>query len=220
LLLQADYKTIPDISRKAIQELFNYSIPNQAILWSALSGSIPSSIYLDDVLEPTKVLVRADFLGWTFLGGNWDRTRLASETSSARNEFALSVVGDFDKIESCSDLSSFGFSPRLFFDEVDFELLEEVPLKQHSTDTIRIANLEQFDSCFWKELMISGYGSSTSFIDGARLFQLLVDGVVVCETYLTFVSNGLCELGAVSAEGARGLGYGFSLVRHVILWAK
>jgi hypothetical protein len=180
--------------------MFENSIPNIPIVFSALKQSHPSTVYVDDLDSPRKALLHMEFRNYVCYAGESDSDFLAS---------ALCMIRAKTPAELFWSASEDGWQPPLGFESIEnilayFEHPQSVEfyemLYQNRSDDRQILPIDEhlFNRCAWRTTMCSIYGDFDRFHKAAFGFVLCDGDQPVSESYAAFLGPGIAEIGIVT----------------------
>ncbi|CAN5908927.1 hypothetical protein BH11VER1_BH11VER1_09230 [soil metagenome] len=194
-----------------ILPLFDFDFPNQTALLSCANGEIPGEFYVNDPTIPTACVAVIGFYNWTFIGGGPEQDWLNHTFAILQKDRFLMLIWA-EWVTSCIQ------PPPEFTQTINrYEFLDS-PLTVVHTDSrlapdqrLNIVRMDQelFSRCLWNSEMTLAYGCHQSFLDFGLGFCLMRGNEICCEVYAVFRAKQRYEIGVITPEAYRGLGYAY-----------
>ncbi len=199
------------------RNLFTNDMPNKTVLYSFFSGSIPGRIFVNDIDNPEYYLIVTNFLNWTFIGGNPDIEWLNSAIEFLRKDQYLQIVWPKQDNNDILPDKITEIIPRYEFSnqELQYDQNRIEGILEQGFEFNRINN-SIIESCEWKNLHVTAYGSVENFLKNGLGICLMKDGGIYCESYATFNANNCFELGVITPEKHQGNGYAYLTCSYLI----
>ena len=202
-----------------LRSLFDPDYPTAPRCFAVLDGRVPGQILIDDLLNPTWGLVRQAGAGTTFIGGSPDSSTVGQVVTHLRKSEGDVFFGLWDG-DSRLDLlpshpdavfASLRFTNRPLREGLGI-YLSQVP----EGCAVRRVDSEIFERCLWRDDIASEYGSADAFFRQGMGFCLMRGDEILSEAYADVPASGWMEIGTVTHEQYRGLGYSTIACAHVI----
>jgi GNAT superfamily N-acetyltransferase len=195
-------------SGAAVRSLFTEAVPDGPRLFSALNGFHPAIALVDSVDCPSWCVLRSSWFGRTFIGGEIkpDVLGLAIQRLCKTGRVLLDL-GDHRSASFPPGATE--VEPRIeFYDRSPGDgsvacLIASVPVGL----SVRPVAQETFDSCAWQDPLRSIFGTASGYLERSIGFLLLDGRRILSEAHAFFWGDTVVEIGVITAEGHRGLGY-------------
>jgi RimJ/RimL family protein N-acetyltransferase len=195
-------------SAAAVRPLFEETVPDGPRLFSALNGSHPAVALVDVVDNPIWCVLRSSWFGNTFIGGEIEPDVLGLAIGHLRKTGQVLLdLGDPRSPDFPPDVTQ--VEPRIeFYDRspedgsVD-RLLGLVPAGL----SVKPVTRETFDCCAWQDQLRTIFQAASGYLERSVGFVLLDGPRVLSEAHAFFWGDTIVEIGVITAEGERGLGY-------------
>jgi GNAT superfamily N-acetyltransferase len=192
----------------AVRPLFKESIPDGPRLFSALNGFHSATAWVDSVDNPSWCVLRSSWFGNTFVGGEIEPDVLGPAIQQLRKTGRVLLdLGDrrsavfppgVTKVEP--RIEFYGRSPG---DEAVDRLVASVPYGLNVLPVTR----ETFNRCAWQDQLRSIFGTASGYLERSIGFLLLDGKRILSEAHAFFWGDTVVEIGVITADGRRGLGY-------------
>ena len=200
----------PPYAVSRLLRLFDRDVPTKVRLVCVFEGRNPGTVLVDDAHDPTWCVVREAGWGYTFIGGQPDARQLTQAISGLRRESYADVISwDGDTSPLLSPLQPdrvqavLEFSCRSADDPTVEKLIRRVP-KDY---TIRRMDERLIEKCLWGPDMARASGSLQGFLQTGLGFCLMREEEILCEAYAIYWAAGSVEIGVITQEKHRRLGY-------------
>lgn len=204
-------------SSRAVRPLLGEIVPDGARLFSALNGSHPATALADAVDSPRWCVLRSGWFGNTFIGGEIEPHILGVAIRELRRSGRVILdLRDPRSIDFPAGVARvehrLEFYDRSLCDGSVDRLIASVPPGLQ----VRPVTGETFDRCAWLDHMRSIFGATSGYLERSLGFLLLDETRVLSEAHAFFWGDTLVEIGAITAEGHRGLGYAPMVAAYLV----
>lgn len=204
-------------SSASVRPLFKETVPDGPRLFSALNGFHPAVASVDAVDHPNWCVLRSSWFGNTFIGGEIEPDLLGLAMRQLRKTGRVLLdLGDPRSPDFPSGATQ--VEPRIeFYDRspqdgsVD-RLIGSVPAGLSVEPVTR----ETFDGCAWQGRLRSIFGTASGYLERSIGFVLLDGKRVLSEAHAFFWGDTIVEIGVITAEGERGLGYASMVSAYLV----
>jgi GNAT superfamily N-acetyltransferase len=204
-------------SAGAIRPFFKETVPDGPRLFSALNGYHPATALADSAEDPSWCVLRSDWFGRTFIGGEIKADVLGLAVQKLRKMGRVYLdLGDHRSTDFPSGAAK--IETRIEFydrppDDASLDgLIASVPAKLN----VRPVTHETFKYCAWRDPLLLVFGTASSYLERSIGFLLLDGGRILSEAHAFFWGDTLVEIGVVTADGHRGLGYAPIVSAHLV----
>jgi hypothetical protein len=195
-------------SAGAVRPFFKEAVPDGPRLFSALNGFHSATALVDSVDSPSWCVLRSSWFGNTFIGGEIEPDVLALAIQRLRRSGQVLLdLGDHRSAgfppgvtEVEPRIEFYGHSPG---DEAVGRLLASVP----SGLNVLPVTHETFQRCAWRDPLRSIFGTASGYLEQSIGFVLLDGKRILSEAHAFFWGDTVVEIGVITADGHRGLGY-------------
>jgi len=204
-------------SATAVRPLFKETVPDGPRLFSALNGFHSATALVDSVHNPSWCVLRSSWFGNTFIGGEIEPDVLGLAIRQLRQTGQVLL--------DLADPRSTGFppdanevEPRIEFydrspdDRSVNRLLASVP----SGLNVRPVTHETLNRCAWQGQLRSIFGTASGYLERSIGFLLLDGKRILSEAHAFFWGDTVVEIGVITADGHRGLGYASIVSAHLV----
>ena len=202
------------MSHPALPGLFDPQVPNNPALWAVFKGEHNGRAVVDDLDQPAQcVLCTQAVLTYAsrgiseaFLGRASELFRRSGPIWLVRNQDDPAAPGGYKLL------------PRIEFYEYDpdsqrlLELREKLPAGYE----IRRIDYALLERCLWRDDMEFYLGSLENFLKYGLGLCLMHGDEIIVETYASALGSPYAEIGAITHEPYRGLGYAPITVAYLI----
>lgn len=205
----------------SIKKLFKDCDTNAAAIYGVIECLLPGQVWVDDLVEPAACLILCND-PYCFMGGNpsndiWnDFIFLLKKKADVR----LQIHHDKNMYLQQKILTA-GFSI-LARREYKYNNVVDIPaIENHTSYFIKkIANIEMFNQCQWKELIIDIYQDPHIYLKNGAGFILWDEEkqLVVSEAH-GICSREFLEIATITHESYRGQGLASIICNHIIHYA-
>lgn len=200
----------PPFAVSRLLRLFDRDVPTEVRLACVFEGRNPGTVLVDDAHDPTWCVVREAGWGHTFIGGRPDARQLTQAISELRRESYADVISwDGDTSPLLSSLppdrveAVLEFSGRSADDPTVEKLIRKIP----KDCIIRRMDERLIEKCLWAADMARAFGSLKGFLQTGLGFCLMREEEILCEAYAVYWAAGSAEIGVITHEKHRRLGY-------------
>lgn len=200
-----------------VRPLFKETVPDSPRLFSALNGFHPAVALVDAVDHPSWCLLCSSWFGNTFIGGEIDPDLLGLAIGQLRRTGQVLLdLGDprspdfppgATQVEPRVEF--YGRSPE---DRSVERLIGSVPARL----SVQPVTRNTFDGCVWRDQLCSIFGTASRYLERSMGFVLLDGESILSEAHAFFWGDTLVEIGVITAEGRRGLGYASLVSAHLV----
>lgn len=202
-----------------ILTLFEKTIPNNPRVFSILEGRNPGNIFVDNVAKPLRALALLPHDNAVCTGGVFDQESLNEGVSFLRKRTDIKLYWPFEGYgELVPPPSSSGeIEVMEFFDLADkIEHLKLVSQKIPADCNIHRIDRELFEHCLWHDHVIDFCGTIDNFLSNGLGYCLMKGSEIVVEAYVPFWGAGHAEIGGITHENYRKLGYAYTTMAYLI----
>ena len=197
--------------------LFAPNTPDHPRLFSVLAGHHPGTALVDDVTNPNWCVLRSGWIGRTFIGGQIDADSVTQAIALMRQQGPVHLdkndpyAGLFPADQIGED-ARFAFSGRL----TGRPSFETFFIRLPEGCRIRPVDKELVKRCLWSAELLPVFGSLKRYLEISLGFCLVKEDQILSEAHAFFWGNGFFEIGAITGEAYRGLGYAPVATAHLI----
>jgi GNAT superfamily N-acetyltransferase len=204
-------------SAATVRPLFKEPVPDGPRLFSALNGFHPAVALADAVDHPSWCVLCSSWFGNTFIGGEIEPDLLGLAIDQLRKTGQVLLdLGDPRSPDFPPGAAQ--VEPRIeFYDRspqdgaVD-RLIGSVPARLD----VQPVTHETFDGCAWRDQLCSIFGTALGYLERSMGFILLDGESVLSEAHAFFWGDAFVEIGVITAEDERGLGYASLVSAHLV----
>ena len=204
-------------SAAVVRPLFKETVPDGPRLFSALNGFHPATALVDSANNPSWCVLRSSWFGCTFIGGEITPDLLGLAVQQLRTAgWVLLNLGDPRSAgfppgatEVEPRIEFYGHSPN---DRSVDRLIASVP----SGLSVRPITLETFNRCAWQDQLRSIFGTASGYLERSLGFLLLDGKRILSEAHAFFWGDTLVEIGVITADSHRGLGYASMVSAYLV----
>jgi RimJ/RimL family protein N-acetyltransferase len=204
-------------SAGVVRPLFKETVTDGPRLFSALNNHHPAIALVDSVDNPHWCVLRSSWFGCTFIGGEIkpDILGLAIQQLRKTGNILLNLA---DPRAASFPLGATDIERRVEFynrpsDDPSIDrLIASIPSKLN----VRPVTHYTFNHCIWRDQLLSLYGTVSDYLERSIGFLLLVGEQIISEAHAFFWGDTLVEIGVITADGHRGLGYASIVSAHII----
>jgi RimJ/RimL family protein N-acetyltransferase len=195
---------LPDAARRLVPS----DLPNAAVRHALFDGANPSHAVLDDLARPTWCLVRDAHCGFAFLGGRPSPAEFAEAVRAMRRRGLFWIVlRDGESRESLgapptdedATVAQHEFSGRA-------ARADEWAARVPDGCEIRRVDAALLARCAWRDDVVRTFGGAERYLAESVGLCLVRGDETLSEAHAFFWGGGEAEIGAVTAEAARGRG--------------
>ncbi len=194
--------------------LFDPYVPNNPSLWAVFRGRQAGRALVDSMPNPTQCLLRTE-------------ARLTYASSKISQSFLTDAIDYFRHngivwlIRSRNDPPAPGgyrSNPRLEFFDYDPHslILADYRRRLPAGFEIRAIDRNLLDRCEWRDDMGFYCGSLENFLQNGLGFCLMHGDEIIVEVYASSLGAPYAEIGAITHEPYRGMGYAPITVAYLI----
>jgi len=204
-------------SATGVRPLFKETVPDGPRLFSALNGFHSATALVDSVHNPSWCVLRSSWFGNTFIGGEIEPDVLGLAVRRLRQTGRV-VLDLGDPRSTDFPPGATEVEPRIQFydrspdDRFVNRLLASVP----SGLNVRPVTHETFHRCAWRDQLCSVYGTAAGYLERSIGFLLLDGKRILSEAHAFFWGDTVVEIGVITADGHRGLGYASIVSAHLV----
>ncbi len=210
---------LPPEQLSKIRALFEKTIPNNPRIFSILEGRNPGNIYVDNAKNPRRALALLPHDDAVCIGGKFDQESLNEGVSflSKRTEINLYWPSQgFGELKPPPS-SSGEIEVMEFFDLAhEFEHLKLVSQNVPINCNIHRIDRELIKHCLWHDHIIDFCGTIDNFLSNGLGYCLMKGTEIVVEAYVPFWGAGHAEIGGITHENYRKLGYAYTTMAYLI----
>src|SRR4030042_1945028 len=194
--------------------LFDPNVPNNPALWAVFHGRLDGRALVDSLPNPSQCVLRTD-ARLTFASYKVSQSFLADAIDYLRH------IGIVWLIRSPSDPpapSGYRSNPRLEFFDYDphSPTLADYRKRLPADFEIRAIDHNLLDRCEWRDDMRFYCGSLENFLQNSLGFCLMHGDEIIVEVYASPLGAVYAEIGAITHEPYRGMGYAPITVAYLI----
>jgi hypothetical protein len=204
-------------SAGAVRPLFKETVPDGPRLFSALNGFHSAVALVDAVDNPSWCVLRSSWFGNTFIGGEIETDLLGLAIGHLRKTGQVLLdLGDPRSLDFPPGATQ--VEPRIEFygrapkDGAIDHLIESVPVGL----SVQPVTHETFDGCAWQSQLRAIFQTASGYLERSIGFVLLGGKSILSEAHAFFWGDKIVEIGVITAEGERGLGYASVVSAHLI----
>jgi hypothetical protein len=195
-------------SATPVRPLFKETVPDGPRLFSALNGLHPAIALADSADNPSWCVLRSSWFGNTFIGGQIEPDALGLALQRLRKTGQVLLdLGDPRSTDFPPGATQ--REPRIeFYDRspddgaVD-RLIASVPTGLN----VRPVTYGTFNHCAWLDQLRAIFGTASGYLERSLGFLLLDGKRILSEAHAFFWGDAVVEIGVITANGHRGLGY-------------
>ena len=204
-------------SAGVVRPLFKETVMDSPRLFSALKNHHSAIALADSVTNPHWCVLRSSWYGCTFIGGEIDPDvlGLAIQQLCKAGGILLNLA---DPHAANFPLGATDIEQRIAFYDRPLDdpsvdrLIASVPPKLN----VHRVGQETFNCCAWRDQLLSIYGTVSDYLERSIGF-LLVDGKhILSEAHAFFWGDTRVEIGVITADDYRGLGYASIVSAHLV----
>jgi RimJ/RimL family protein N-acetyltransferase len=191
-----------------LQDLFDPDLPNRAALWAVLEGSYTGKAMVDQPQHPSQCVLRTDAALSYF----------SHETSQAFLDEAIAYFikmgpvwlvwpahtplhpPEAGVVEAVNRLEFYEYEPHS-------EILSKLRRQLPEGYTVQGINRQLFERCEWRAEMEFYAGGMSSFLEHGMGLCMMRESEIVAEAYASSLGKTIAEIGAITREVYRGLGF-------------
>lgn len=202
---------------ESLRGLFDPNSPDHPRLFSVLAGRHPGTALVDNVTNPQWCILRSGWIGRTFIGGEMDAESVAPAIALLRRQGHVHLDKNdpharFFPADEIGEDTRFAFSGQL----TGLAQSEGHFLKLPEGCTIRPVDRELVDCCLWIDELSPVFGNLERYLEISLGFCLMKENQILSEAHAFFWGDGFVEIGAITDEAHRGLGYAPVATAHLI----
>lgn len=201
----------------SIPALFDRRVPDSPRLFSVLAGRHIGRVLADDATTPTWCVLREAWFGTTFMGGTVDLHSLIQAITELRKDGQVVLNLDdkhvrFFPAGPRAELPRLKFSGRISGESHFATLLQVIPLG------CKVCKVDQqsVGRCLWYDNLLDIFGSVDRFLAQSLGFCLMKGDEVLSEAHAFFWGDDEVEIGTITHENYRGLGYSTLVCAHLV----
>lgn len=194
---------LPEERKNEITCLFKKRQPNASALWCYFNGTMAGKTYVDDLNAPTKAICQLD-MSWTYISDDADFAWIEETLAEIIRITWIQVIWAPERRGQYPLPESGKVIPRN-------EYTERGPALAEPRD-VEMAPFckELLEKLPWADWHLSVYGTAEKFFEKTFGFYAVENGVPYSEAEATFIANGWCEIGIITVEAKRRMGYAFA----------
>jgi RimJ/RimL family protein N-acetyltransferase len=202
------------VSHPALPGLFDPHVPNNPALWACFKGEHQGRAVVDDLDHPAGCVLCTQAV-LTYASRGISQSFLGGAIEFFRRYRPIWLVRDQDDPAAPR---GYKVAPRLEFYEYDpnSQLLVELREKLPAGCEIRKIDHDLLERCLWREDMEFYLGSLENFLHYGLGMCLMHGDEIIVETYASALGSPYAEIGAITHEPYRGLGYAPITVAYLI----
>jgi hypothetical protein len=204
-------------SAGAVRPLFKETVPDGPRLFSALNSYHPAIALADSAEVPNWCVLRSGWFGRTFIGGEIKPDVLGLAVQQLRKTGQVLLdLGDYRSTDFPSGATE--IEPRIEFydrppDDASVDgLIASVPAQLN----VRPVTRETFKHCAWRGQLLAAFGTASNYLERSIGFLLLDGKHILSESHAFFWGDTVVEIGVITADGHRGLGYASIVSAHLV----
>lgn len=200
---------------ESVRHLFSDDFPNIAIILAIIEQVIPGQIWVNHEEEPSICLI-VTHVTYCFLKGDINEEEFAECMQILKQKQTVKL---FFEPDPQFDLAKLGFVPLLRRQYRYKNIHHNMPIFENNSGYLlkKIEDLETFDLCLWKPLLIGFFGTAENFLKNG-IGYILWDAqhkIIASEAY-GIPSKKFVEVGTITHELYRGKKLSTILCNHLI----
>ena len=193
------------VDHPELPQLFDEHVPNNPALWAVFQGRHTGRAVVDELLHPSQCVVRTDAT-LTYASRNISQVFLTQAIENYRHLGPIWLVraaGDPRAVDGYRTLSRLEF----YDYEPSSRILAE--LRSHLLNAFKIQPIDMslLKRCEWRDDMAFYCGSLENFIRNDLGVCLMQGEQIIVEAYASALGSPYAEIGAITHEPYRGMGY-------------
>lgn len=203
-------KQLDHASYHNVRTLFDKDYPNLAFVYGIIEGSLPGEVWVDQHEKPSVCLITSRS-PYCFISGLLNPTIFAEFYNILKTKDNVKLVCEEQSHENLINFSSYGFQSVARV-QYRFRDINSQAVKSYENNTryvlCPITEKSILDSCLWKNLVVSIFGSSNNYLEKGAGFVLQdpKDQQVASESH-GVIGGDLIEIGTITHHDhqSRGL---------------